>query len=145
VNTGRIDARHTVAALVHSYAEHLDLGDFDAVADLFAAATFAGPGGGVRRGRDEVRHLYDRVVLYSGSPRTKHVISNLVVDVDEIAGTAGSRCQFSVLHNPVAGQPIRVVLAGRYVDTFHFDGERWAFASRVVHVDLTGDLRPHYR
>ena len=133
-----------VAALVHAYAERLDAGDLDGVADLFAAATWRSlqhPDG--LRGRDEVRRVFDRVVLYDGVPRTRHVISNLVVDVDEPAGRATARCSFTVLQAATGG-PLGPILAGRYEDSFARAGGAWRFTDRFTHVDLTGDLSRHY-
>jgi ketosteroid isomerase-like protein len=140
---GPIDDRHAIAALVYAYAERLDSGDFDGVAELFADATFSGPGGVTHRGATPVRRMYDRVILYGGSPRTKHVITNLGVDVE--GDGASSRCAFSVLHNVAPGAPIRIVLAGRYDDGFRRGAGDWHFAARRVHVDATGDLAAHYR
>jgi 3-phenylpropionate/cinnamic acid dioxygenase small subunit len=138
-----IDDRDAIAALVYAYAERLDAADFDGVADLFAAATFSGPGGRAHRGAAAVRRMYDRVILYAGSPRTKHVITNLLVDID--ADGASSRCAFAVLHNVAPNAPITVVLAGRYEDRFVRDAGQWRFAARRVYVDATGDLAAHYQ
>jgi len=96
------DARtglEAVTALVHAYAERLDAGDLDGVARLFDRAVWRSPEHpeGLR-GAEAVRRVYDGVRLYDGSPRTKHVISNLVVEVDERRGRARSRCSFTVIH-----------------------------------------------
>ena len=76
------DAVEAVTALVHAYAERLDAGDLDGVARLFDRAVWRSPQHpeGLR-GVEAVRRVYDGVRLYDGSPRTKHVISNLVVEV----------------------------------------------------------------
>ena len=124
-------APRTIEGLVHRYAELLDGGDLDGVADLFAHATWRS-GGRVLRGRDEVRRAYDPVILYDGVPRTKHVISNLIVDGDT------SRCYFTVI------QDCRPILVGRYRDRFEQAGGEWRFAERVILADLVGDLSRHY-
>ena len=134
-----------IAALVHRYAELLDSGDLDGVAALFERATWRS-GGIVRRGPDEVRRAYDRVRLSEdGTPRTRHVLSNLVVHVDA-ALTATSRCSFTVLQAALHGPgPVRPILAGRYHDAFALgtDGT-WHFTDRRFDVDLVGDLTGHY-
>lgn len=131
-------------ALVGAYAERLDTGDLDGVAALFEHAVVRAPRTGTElAGADAVRHMYDPVILYAdGTPRTKHVLTNLVVDVDEAAGTATSRCAFTVWSAPPA-DGIRPVLAGRYHDAFDRVGGVWRFAERVIHVDLLGDLSGH--
>ena len=77
-------ASEEIAALVYAYAAAIDVGDFAALADLFTHATLRSDGRPeVRRGRDEVLALYESMVrLYDGRPGTKHVTTNLVVDLD---------------------------------------------------------------
>ena len=79
-----------------------------------------------------------------GTPRTKHVTTNLVVEVDAAAGTATARSYFTVLQQ-TAAIPLQPIVAGRYHDRFVRDGGRWRFAERVVYMDLVGDLRDHLR
>ena len=134
-----------IAALVYRYADLLDQGDLDGVAALFAQATW---GSGTRhermRGTEQVRRMYDGVILYEdGTPHTKHVITNLVIEHEDGATHATARSYFTVLqaHDGVL-QPI---IAGRYHDRFeHVDGE-WRFAERIIHPDLQGDLSHHMR
>jgi 3-phenylpropionate/cinnamic acid dioxygenase small subunit len=137
-----------VTALVHAYAELLDAGDLDGVARLFDRAVWRSPQHpeGLR-GVEAIRRVYAGVRLYDGSPRTKHLISNLVVDVDEGAGSASSQCSFTVLHgvDMLSAQP---VLGGRYRDAFARDpgddGAGWHFTERATLVDLTGELSGHF-
>ena len=137
------DARTAIAALIHAYAERLDAGDLDGVAALFARATFrsaASPE--VRRGTAEVRRMLDPVLLYDSVPRTRHVVSNLQIDV--AGAEARSRCDFTVLQE-TGGLPLQSILAGRYRDAFIHTDDAWWFADRLVLPDLTGTLRYHYR
>jgi hypothetical protein len=131
-----------VAGLVHAYAERLDGGDLDGVAELFARATWRSAGGTRLEGSAQVRQAYDPVMLYDGSPRTKHVITNLVIDADEGGRSASSACVFTVLQG-VAPGPLRVILAGRYHDRFAVDEHGWYFTDRFIHADLVGDLSRH--
>lgn len=134
-----------VAALVHEYARRLDDGDLDGVAALFEHATWRSPATGQNlRGREQVRRVYDRVVLYEGSPRTKHLITNLSVDLvgDD---SASASCYFTVLQGVVPGQPIEVILSGRYLDRFEKVDGSWRYADREFITDLVGDLSRHFR
>jgi hypothetical protein len=134
--------RDAIADLVHVYAERLDAGDLDGVASLFAHATYGRAGGPVRRGAAEVRAALAVVKLHDGSPRTKHVITNVIVEVDEAAGRAAARSYFTVLQATPA-LPLQPILAGRYHDRFERVGKAWRFSARVIHLDLAGDLREH--
>lgn len=134
-----------VRTLVHEYAWRLDRGDLDGVADLFAAAEWHSPGGRIRCGRDEIREIYDPVILHEdGTPRTQHVITNVLVEIGADGVSATARSDFAVFQ-AVDGFPLRAVLAGRYHDRFARDDGGWHFVERDVHPDYVGDLRLHMR
>ena len=134
-----------VAALVHEYARLLDDGDLDGVAALFEYATWRSTETGqTLQGAREVRRVYDRVMLYDGSPRTKHLITNLVVELID-SSTANAHCYFTVLQGITPGERIDVILSGRYLDQFKKVDGRWRFADRLFRSDLIGDLSRHFR
>ncbi|HEX3946264.1 MAG TPA: nuclear transport factor 2 family protein, partial [Acidimicrobiales bacterium] len=69
--------RHQITDLLYGYAERIDSGDFDGVADLFAEAEITFEGfEQVRRGRDEVLAMYEASTrrYEDGTPKTKHVV-----------------------------------------------------------------------
>ena len=85
------------------------------------------------------------VILYEdGTPRTKHVTTNLILEVDENAGTAASRSYFTVLQQ-VGDAPLQPIVAGRYHDRFECVAGAWRFSERRIFIDLTGDLSRHLR
>lgn len=133
-----------IERLLYAYAERLDLGDLDGVAALFEDATWrTSARADVLRGREQVRHAYDGVILYDGVTRTKHVITNVAITVGG-ANVASSRCTFTVLQ-ACPGLALQPILAGRYHDEFvRVDGS-WRFADRLILPDLTGDLSHHMR
>jgi len=141
------DADHAaIAGLVYGYAERIDAGDLAGVAALFADAVYRSDRGGRYEGAAAVAEVLTRLVKLhdDGTPRTKHVTTNLVVEVDAAAGTATARSYFTVLQQ-TAAIPLQPIVAGRYHDRFVRDGGRWRFAERVVYMDLVGDLRDHLR
>jgi ketosteroid isomerase-like protein len=134
-----------IEGLIATYAELVDDGDFAAVARLLADATFT-DGAGVVSGGDAIeKMLRDIVIVYDdGTPRTKHVTTNIAIEVDEDAGTAVSRAYFTALQAlpDLALQPI---VSGRYHDRFERrDGQR-QFVERRVRTDLVGDVSRHLR
>ena len=82
--------------------------------------------------------------LVPREPATKHVISNLSIDVEPNVGRAAAECCFTVLQAVEPGGPIQIVLSGRYVDRFERIAEVWRFADRLFVVDLTGDPTRHF-
>lgn len=138
--------RDEISALVYRYAELLDGGDLDGVTDLFADATWrSAANGAVLTAREEVRAVYDRVILYDGVPRTRHLMDNLVIDLADGGDEATGRCYYTVLQGGEPGDPITPILAGTYVDRYLRGPDGWRFADREIHVSLTGDLSRHFR
>ena len=132
--------------LLYDYADLVDRGDLDGVADLFAHGRISGAAAGspVFEGRDGVRAMFERAVRIhdDGTPRTKHLTTNVRVEVDEQAGTARSSAYYAVTQ-ATSDLPLQVIVTGRYDDTFHRVDGRWAFGTRVMHVDQVGDLSHH--
>ncbi len=134
-----------VANLLYRYAELVDLGDFEGVGQLLAHAEITVEGVDfVQRGPETITGVlsswtrrYD-----DGTPRTRHVLTNPIIEVDESAGTATIRSSFTVLQqvDDLALQPI---IVGRYHDRFERVDGRWRFAARHLFNDLTGDLSHH--
>ena len=131
--------------LIATYAERVDDGDFAGVGVLLADATFTGGAGSVN-GADAIeRMLRDNVIVYDdGTPRTKHVITNVAIDVDDAAGTAVSRSYFTVLQ-ALPELPLQPIVAGRYHDRFERRDGQWQFVERRVRTDLVGDVSRHLR
>lgn len=145
-NVARVmDARNAIEHIVYGYAERLDAGDFEGVAELFAHARYRG-GGYDDPGEEGSEHVLEKMQMVrrydDGTPRTKHVTTNLVIDADEDAGTATARSYFTVFQQ-VDDFPLQAIIAGRYHDTFaKVDGE-WRLTERVYLCDLFGDLSRH--
>ena len=139
-------SRDAIAALIFTYAERLDAGELDGVAALFRDATFRSTQGGNYHGSAEVLAvLRQKVVLYpDGTPRTKHVTTNLTVDVDEDAGTATARSYVTVLQ-ALPDFPLQPIFSGRYRDSFTRADGCWRWGRREVIGDLYGDVSRHVR
>jgi 3-phenylpropionate/cinnamic acid dioxygenase small subunit len=144
-----VDSARAIENLLYTYAERIDAGDYDGVADLFAHGRIHGVEGGgpetVFEGRDKVRALYGRTTRLhedTGTPRTKHLTTNAIIEVDDEAGTATSRSSYVVLQATDV-LPLQPIITGRYRDTFHRVDGAWWFESRTMYVDQTGDLSQH--
>ena len=141
----RTDDVEAIRALVHVYAELLDGGDLDGVAALFSDATWGSPGRGAPlRGAEQVRRGYAGVILYDGTPCTKHVITNVTIEVADDGATATARSYFTVLQAR-PDFPLQPIIAGRYEDRFEHVAGRWRFADRQIIPELIGDLSRHMR
>ena len=139
------DAARAIENLIFRYAELVDAGDFEGVGDLLAHATVGGldDEGGLR-GRAAIARLFHTTTLrhHDGTPGTKHVTTNVIIEVDAAAGTAGARSYFTVFQ-ALPGFDLQPIVAGRYRDRFVLDPDGWRFDERRFGVDLVGDVSRH--
>ena len=135
-----------ITRLIYTYAERIDVGDFAGIAELFehATLTFEGFSDAIN-GRESIERLYTRSTrrYEDGTPKTKHVMTNVVVDVAEDGATAASRSYFTVLQAVPGELALQPVIAGRYRHTYHKVDGHWRVATMHVIIDLTGDLAHH--
>jgi 3-phenylpropionate/cinnamic acid dioxygenase small subunit len=134
--------------LLYTYAERIDAGDLEGVADLFAhgriTASAEAPPEQAVEGRDRVLALYrgSTRIYDDGTPHTKHVTTNSIIEVDEGGEAASARSYYTVFQQ-VEDLPLQPIICGRYHDTFHRIDGRWWFDTRTMIVDLVGDLSRH--
>jgi ketosteroid isomerase-like protein len=138
------EAHEAVRNLLGTYCEAMDAGDFTALGALFTDARLTDDRGReIARGAEAVTSLWNAmVILYDGSPRTRHLVTGPVIEVD--GDTATCRSSFAVLQQVVGG-PLLPVAAGRYQDRFACTQGRWHFTERRFHLDQEGDMSQHMR
>ena len=141
------ESRDAISKLILTYAERVDLGDFEGVGELFEHSTYRSALGDEvvsYTGSDAVQSTMEHMVRRydDGTPRTKHVTTNLIIEVDDGAGAATAKSYFTVLQQ-VGDHPLQVIIAGRYHDRFERVGGEWQFADRLIYSDLIGDLSQH--
>ena len=132
--------------LLMVYAEMIDDARFDEASELFAHATYriehASTGDvSTYRGAAEVRGFFAGTRVHSdGTPRTKHVISNVDVELD--GGGAHARCYVTVFQQTDT-LPLQPIASGRYLDRFERVDGRWRFTDRLITGFLLGDRSEH--
>ncbi|MEU6658835.1 nuclear transport factor 2 family protein [Streptomyces sp. NPDC046821] len=141
-----VPGHQAIMNLVGIYAERLDAGDFAGAAELFAHATITSEGYDRNTsGADAVREMFEtwtRRYEDNGTPHTKHVTTNLVIDVDDQAGTGTCRSYVTVFQ-ATDRLPLQPVFAGRYHDRFERADGTWRFSHRHMITDYVGDLSHH--
>jgi hypothetical protein len=134
-------AGEEIRNLMFRYCELMDTGDIESVADMFADATIVMADGNVATGHDEVLALFaggNRSERTSGSRRSKHVNTNVLVEADEAAGTGIARSYWVLLVATSLDEPVRPIMGGSYHDEFVARDGAWRFAKRTYIVDLVG-------
>jgi hypothetical protein len=139
------------------YAIHMlimrvaDLADRGRMAD--ASAMFAN--GVVRReilvdgevtiatseGADGVRSWMDRTPLYSdGTPRTRHVITNPIIEIDRDRATSQS---YVTVFQQTPELPLQAIATSCYFDAFECVDGAWRFTDRLIARSMAGDISAH--
>ena len=139
-----MDDARLIENLLYTYAERIDAGDLEGVAELFRHGAIAAPTeGSLVEGYEGALALYQgatRIYPDTGTPKTRHITTNAIIDVN--GDTATSRACYTVVQG-TDDFPLQPIISGRYHDSFHkVDGE-WCFKRREMYVDLVGDLSAH--
>ena len=134
-----------ITRLVYHYAELIDDGDLEAVAQLFEQGCIVAPDGSEVRGSDAVLELYrrsTRIYEHTGTPCTQHVTTNLSILVDDGGDSAEARSCFTVFQ-ALEDFPLQPIITGRYRDSFSKGPSGWYFRRREMLPRLLGDLSRH--
>ena len=141
-----MDSYREIENLIYTYAELIDAGNLEGMAQLFSHAEFLGPDGKVAAsGAEEfltVQRQAVRIYAEKGTPGTKHVTTNLIIEVDESTNTATARSYFTVFQS-AQGISLQPIIAGRYKDSFERVDGNWRFRQRQSIPELFGDLSKH--
>jgi SnoaL-like domain len=139
-------AEMAITSLIYTYAERIDAGDFAGVGELlsYATLTFEGFGNEVS-GREAVETLYTRSTrrYEDRTPHTKHVMTNVIVELANDGATATSRSYFTVLQAVPGALTLQPVIAGRYRHSYELVDDVWRVATMHITIDLVGDLAHH--
>jgi 3-phenylpropionate/cinnamic acid dioxygenase small subunit len=145
MGAGTWESHHAITSLMFRYAGYVDAADFDAIADLFADAIMTNEGvEGEIAGGAAIKQMYVNTnrVHDDGTLRTRHLTSNVLVDIEEAAGTATAHSVF-VVFQQTPTLPLQPIVSGRYRDRFVRANRGWRFAQRHIIVDHVGDVREH--
>jgi hypothetical protein len=139
------EAKEAILRLMNEYCYRIDAGDMEGFASLFEYGTFelqGDPGGG-DTGATAVLNMLENVILYEGKTHTKHVMSNIRIDIDPSGDTATAQSYITVFQAIPPDFPLQPIFIGHYYDSFEKAGSDWRFVRREISPDLLGDLSFH--
>jgi 3-phenylpropionate/cinnamic acid dioxygenase small subunit len=140
------DDWHAIQTLLVTYAEYVDAARLADAAALFEHATYRVVREGqddpvLARGAADVERFFAITRVYpDGTPRTKHVITN--IDIRLAGDTATSRCAVTVFQQTEV-LPLQPIASGHYVDRFQRVDGVWRFSERELRNFLYGDRSQH--
>ena len=136
-----------ITNLLYRYNEYIDKGDFAGAAGMFKDAKLK------LRGHDELQSgaevlpmLQHFVIIYpDGTPKTKHIVTNPIIEIDEQAGKANTRSQYTVFQ-VTEDIPMQVIAAGGYHDSFERVDGTWRFSYRDYTLfNMAGNIIGHLK
>ena len=147
MGAGTWESHHAISSLMFRYAECVDQADFDGLSELFAhgqiRSTSAADSEEGMRGRAVGRfYAATNRVHADGTLRTRHLATNVQIDIDEDADSATARSYY-VVFQATEKLPFQPIVGGRYDDRFERVEGAWRFSERVVHVDQIGNMSEH--
>ena len=134
-----------IERLLFRYAKCVDTADWDGLSELFRhARVYIAPDESLTG--DAVAKLWRSVnrVHPDGTLRTRHVVTNIVVDVADDGEHANVAAYFLVVQ-ATENLPLQPIVAGSYDDTFHKVDGKWAFETMRIDLDLVGNVSEHLR
>ena len=137
-------AKESILRLMNEYCYRIDRGDLEGFTELFEHGSFGiiGDPAGPDIGRDALLETMQNVIMYDGKPQTKHVMTNVQIDVDE-SGAQASAQSYIIVFQALPDFPMQAIFGGHYFDRFEKAASGWRFVSREISPDLLGDLSRH--
>ncbi len=139
-----MDDRGEIENLLARYCELFDSGDLEGYAALFADARISSQMSDTS-GVDQVRAFHEaNTIFYEGLPHTRHVTTNIHIEIDDDRTTASARSYVTVFQ-ATEDFPLQPVFIGQYQDRLRKVEGKWRFAERHCEPFLAGDLSRHAR
>ncbi len=137
-----MDDSREIENLLYRYAQRIDTGDFEGVAELFRDGCICSPAADPVEGYDAVLQLYrSSTRLYDdGTPCTRHITSNPLI---EVSGDSATCYSYFTVMQALPDFPLQAIISGHYEDEFQRNDERWTFRRRTMFPELFGDLTRH--
>ena len=131
--------REEIEGLMLAYCRAIDSGSWEAFRALMGAARW------LVEGEAPAPASANNVIVYDdGTPRTKHVVTNIEILVDR-EGHRAEGHSYVTVYQQVPGDQLRTIFTGEYHDCVAKAEGRWAFTERDIRRPLYGDLSKHLR
>lgn len=125
--------------LMNEYCYAIDSGDFVTFAKLFQNAEW------IAEGKKPSNESANNIIIYEdGTPKTKHTITNISINVDEARKKATAHSYVTV-YQGTSDFPLQAIFSGDYFDEFKNINEIWNFSKREIRNSITGDMTAHLK
>lgn len=134
-----MDSEKQIIKLMNDYCFAIDSGDLATFARMFAHAEW------ISESKRPSKESANNLILYpDGTPRTKHAISNISLEIDESNDKAKGQ-SYVVVWQQTEDFPLQAIFAGDYFDEFQRVEGQWRFSKRELRNSLVGDMSAHLK
>jgi len=138
------DAEAAITRLIYTYCHRLDGADLAGAAELFEHARWQLSPDVICQGAKEHLDALQVIRVYGDRLGTRHVVSNLLIDVAD-DGLSATSVSYVDSIQVTAEFPLQLIFQGRYLDSFTFEDGAWRFQDRIVDADGVGDMSAHHK
>lgn len=134
-----MSAEREILNLMNEYCFAVDSGDLKTFGRLLKHAEW------IAEGKKPEKGSSSNMIIYSdGTPRTKHTLSNISLDIDEAGDTARGHSYVTV-YQQTDEFPLQPIFSGDYFDEFERVDGKWRFTKREIRNSLIGDMSAHLK
>ncbi|MFE3737005.1 nuclear transport factor 2 family protein [Streptomyces sp. NPDC059134] len=146
MSASTLSSARQIENLIARYSHLVDEGDFAEFGALFDEADFVFGEVSIRGEKAIADVIGSTLVVHDdGTLRTRHITTNLLIEVNEDEDSAVARSYYNILQSVPGLLPLQMVAGGRYRDRFERRDGLWSFARREITIDFTGDTRFHLK
>ena len=136
-----------ITNLIYKYNELIDEGDLNGAASLFQFAELIFPGFDGPQTYQTAQILFKQLLIIypNGTPNTRHIVTNPIIEIDEDQQTARCRSIYTVFQ-ATDDLPLQPIVIGTYRDKFKVINGKWQFVYRDYASSQTvGNVINHLR
>ncbi len=134
-----------ICRLLSKYSFTIDTGDLEGYAALFKYGELRMEGMEPFIGQEQCLASTKAVIIYEdGTPKTKHVTSNISLEIDDEKGVATGQSYVTIFQQ-TDNFPLQAIFSGHYFDEFIRKEGEWHFKKRHIKHPLIGDMSAHLK
>lgn len=139
-----MNSKEEIVKLINQYSFTIDSGDLEGFAALFEKGEWIFANAEAVKGKDLKEKVLDKIILYDdGTPRTRHMTTNMDIEIDEALGVA-TCTRYVFVVQQTEQLPLQVIYSGEYKDEFaRNEKEQWYYKRLKIEKPFFGELKNH--
>jgi ketosteroid isomerase-like protein len=141
-----VSDEQAIQNILYEYGYLIDAGNFAGIGRHFGDAILSSEGSDLHvTGAEAIQKYYEastRIYEDTGTPKTKHVFTNFMIEINGDEGVANSKANYFVLQQ-TDDLPLQAIISGHYEHRYAKRDGTWRMTHKKFYVDQIGDLSHH--